>query len=287
MSPTIQDITEVKAYNLADLTGSKQNASWGESDSICLNYMKQIFPEPTYKCVKGVVKKFRVLPPLVCSTTKVPDVCVYYNKILVLQVEVHSSPFSCTIKKCIIGLVNQLRLYRATNPDIRSCIGFCFPKLPSTSASCNKQSVVQVKVTWENLVFIYELESLRSENVGTALTTSIKTNASEIHELQFLSEDFLVRLSTSDLGNFGVGAVQVPSKSAILVHTQTHYYKLPLFVNPEIIAFTQVELQHAITPKMERVTSHLFFVTSKQPYGPMTQTEAKDCLHDLVKQVAA
>lgn len=126
-SPTIQDITEVKSYNLADLTGSKQNASRGESDSIFLDYMKQIFPEPTYKCVKGVVKKFRVLPPLVCSTTQVPDVCVYYNKILVLQVEVHSSPLSCTIKKCIIGLVNQLCLYRATNPDIRSCIGFCFP----------------------------------------------------------------------------------------------------------------------------------------------------------------
>jgi len=136
-------------------------------------------------------------------------------------------------------------------------------------------------------MFVYELESLRSENVGTALTTAIKTNVSEIHEIQFLSEDFLLRLSTSDIENFGVGAIQVPSKSVILVHTLTHYYKLPLLVNPEIVAFTQVQLQHAITPQMENIgISHLFFVTSKQPYGPMTRREAKNCLHDLVKQVA-
>lgn len=102
-------------------------------------------------------------------------------------------------------------------------------------------------------MFTYELESLRNENVGKALTTAAEMNESK-SQLQIPSEDFLVRLSTSDLDNFGDGGVPVPSKSAILVHTQTHYYKLPLLVNPEILAFTQVQLQHAITPKMERAT---------------------------------
>ena len=79
-----------------------------------------------------------------------------------ILVEVHSSPFATTVKKTILGVTDQLRLYRTYDASITRCVGFAFPKKDF------KQCVVIVSVTWEKLCFRYTLtpiekiESVRS-----------------------------------------------------------------------------------------------------------------------------
>ena len=49
------------------------------------------------------------------------------KNILVLQIEVHSSPYSTTIEKVIIGLVEQFHLYQMSSDwKIKNCVGFAF-----------------------------------------------------------------------------------------------------------------------------------------------------------------
>ena len=93
-----------------------------------------------------------------CTLEVIPDVCVYpivngkEIPVPALLVEVHSSPFRDSVRKCILGVIEQLCLYRTANPDVSSCIGFTFPKLPSAGTG-NLQSVVQVTVTWASFQF--------------------------------------------------------------------------------------------------------------------------------------
>ena len=62
-----------------------------------------------------------------------------------------SSPFDNTIRKCILGVIDQLRLYRTFSENTAECSGFVFPKL--TVLQC----VVKVTVTWEKTIFSYSL----------------------------------------------------------------------------------------------------------------------------------
>ena len=39
-----------------------------------------------------------------------------------LLVKVHSSPYARSIRKCVISVIDQLRLYHMINPNITSCI---------------------------------------------------------------------------------------------------------------------------------------------------------------------
>ena len=108
--------------------------------------------------IKLQVQAFTLLPELFCTLKVIPDVCVYpvvngmEIPVPALLVEVHSSPFRDSVRKCILGVIEQLCLYRTANPDVSSCIGFTFPKLPSAGTG-NLQSVVQVTVTWASFQF--------------------------------------------------------------------------------------------------------------------------------------
>ena len=87
--------------------------------------------------------------------------------------EVHSGRFEYTINKCVISLIEQLRLYRSKDSNVHTYTVFAFPKLPTQwfdkkgnqVITDNRWGVVKVKVTWTNLRFDYELTCLEKEAV--------------------------------------------------------------------------------------------------------------------------
>ena len=110
------------------------------------------------------------------------------GNILLLVVEVR---YQETIRKTILGVISQLRLYRLTNPDINSCIAWvclsqAFPKLQSATHDPNNQCVV----TWEKFAFVYDLRPLNLHDVQAGLKKAIEKHESliqSIHKNQWIS----------------------------------------------------------------------------------------------------
>ena len=185
-SPTFDGCEQRKWYNLGNLTGSSQTATHGASGSVCKEYLSTLFSG--YTCDKVMVEVFQILPPFICNARQFLDVCVYEwgKEIPLLLVEVHSSSYAHTIRKCAISVIDQLHLHRMAKPNITSCIGFAFPKLPQNDTHSYKQSVVQVKISWDmkKLCFIYDLQPLVLAEVKTALEQALRMNESQQLEYQ-------------------------------------------------------------------------------------------------------
>ena len=128
-----------------------------KSESFCSRYLetfKELDSEVELKVDKNY-SQFEFLPELHCTMSQRPDVAIVRkcDQLTLLPVEVHSSPFSDSIIKCMLGVID-LRLHRAHDRDVSRCCarGFVFPKLPGVKS--NKQCVVMVEVKWENLNFL-------------------------------------------------------------------------------------------------------------------------------------
>ena len=73
------------------------------------------------------VKVFKDLKSIFSSQCILPDEVVYWKKIPVLVIEVHSSPYEWTLTKLALVLVEQLRWLRNGDPSITRWTGFCLP----------------------------------------------------------------------------------------------------------------------------------------------------------------
>ena len=49
---------DVMKYNLADIAGSMVVATHSMSDEVCKEYLKHVFPEQEYECLKQVFRQF-------------------------------------------------------------------------------------------------------------------------------------------------------------------------------------------------------------------------------------
>ena len=145
-----------------------------------------------------------------------------------LLVEVHSSHFRDSMRKCILGVIEQLRLYRTANPDISSCIGFTFSKLPSASTD-NLQSVIQDTSDChmgEFPVLLWVAITGTWKSAGSLESSCSEEYASQMHKYPLEPDKgFLIRLSRKELECFGEEAAQVACQSAILVGSKDYYYK--------------------------------------------------------------
>ncbi len=150
---TASKCADLTQYNLLDMGEGVEEES---SEQRCLEVVQRILGRTAYgkwykyQCTKQN-DDLESLLPLYCTPNQRPDVLVFEkgNRLPVLVIEVHSSPYDRTIEKCIMSVMEQLRLYRLYRPDIDTCTGFAFPKLP-TSQKENKQCVVKVQVTWKD-----------------------------------------------------------------------------------------------------------------------------------------
>ena len=127
---TFERCAQEKGYDLGCLARSSQTATCGASESVCMEYLSTVFSGYTF--CKAMVDLFKILPPFICNPQEMPDVSVYNNasvytnngaiKIPLLLGKVHSSPYARSIRKCVISVIDQLRLYHMINPNITSCI---------------------------------------------------------------------------------------------------------------------------------------------------------------------
>ena len=63
-----------------------------------------------------------------------------------MVIELHSSPYEDTIRKCLIVATDLLCQHRMFHAGVKSVTTFTFPKLPTAAHTC-KQCVVKVFVT--------------------------------------------------------------------------------------------------------------------------------------------
>ena len=150
------------------------------------------------------------LPPLCCTATQRPDVAVYQGENLCVTVEVHSSPFTTTVRKTIVGAIDMIRLY--CNAD-STFTAFTFPRchIKKTCGSDCHLRVAKVHILtaiwcngecegWNKLCFEYQL------------------CCNAICEVD---ERYLVKLSPNDLSLFPHGSRQLPSWHALLVECES------------------------------------------------------------------
>ena len=204
--------------------------------------------------------------------------------------EVHSSPFAATVRKTILGVADQLRLYRTYDASITRCVGFAFPKKDL------KQCVVIVAVTWEKLCFRYTLTPIEEiETVRGTIEYELRA-ATKSAPSPSLNQElrFLVPLSQEDLRLFGDGAtgspVQLPSRASTLVRHGMDYFKSPAMLGE---AWQLEVLQHDLIPralpiiKLQRmwVEDAIYYKYRGIPNDPLTRSEAQSCLYDLVQKL--
>jgi len=122
--PQVQTCAESNWYSLSDLLKSESDSA-RQSEGACKDYLAQILRQTHLNQYKFKVKPklagLESLMPLYCSVPHLPDVQVFSSRVPglpVVVVEVHSSPYGCTIEKCIMSVVEQLRLYRSYDTDI-------------------------------------------------------------------------------------------------------------------------------------------------------------------------
>ena len=282
-------------HELPELPELSEEVMKSSSEDLCLLFFEEVVKGMKMKEVKITVRKevarFEKLYPLYVTTDQQPDLTVSRktDDLPLILVEVHSSPFAATVNKTILGVTDQLRLYRTYDARITRCVGFAFPKKDV------KQCVVLVSVTWEKLCFIYTLKPIKEiDSVTDTIECELRAATKSAPSTSNQELRFLVPLSQEDLGLFGDGAngspVQLPSRASILVRHGMDYFKSPalleeadklksliLSVSPR--ALPTIKLQFVEVGHMD------YYKYRGIPNDPLTHPEAKSCLYDLVPKL--
>ena len=162
-----------------------------------------------------------------------------------------------TIRKCMLGVSDFLRLHRAHDRNVSSCYGFAFPKLPGKQP--NKQCVVKVEVSWENLRFQCSLTPfehiLEAREAIVEELKKAKRNAPSPGSPPKDKEKYVIRHSDKDLKIFGEEAVQVTSSGAILTRCGDKFFKFPVGQAEDMALLALPSLPHSISPQYTYVIS--------------------------------
>ena len=224
----------------------------------------------------------RDLPPLCCTTTQRPDVAVYQGKNLCVTVEVHSSPFTATLRKTIVGAIDVIRLLRNADTSFSTFTAFTFPK-------CHvRKTVVAVTVTFKSLKFVYSLRSVAMENVKDELKRVLNTNCAMPCEVD---GRYLVKLAPKDLSLFPHGSRQLPSWHALLVECECEKrcYKVcsQRALEGQLWQFMQCSqpMKYCVRYTGE-LRGGIWMVTyDRVTHNPLTRAEAAFCLADLLPKI--
>ena len=235
---------------------------------------------------------------LACSKCQIPDLYLKakHEHYAQMVMEICSSPYEDTIRKCIIGLTDLLRMRTMLNPNDKKIVGFCFPKLPMKGASGKKLCVVELEVCWEGFKFVYNLKPLKTyEEVEVSICEAIKF----LHTLRSCngrdeqSKSLVLQLAEDDLQHyFGNGAIQLASKNSIMIHSQTKAYKIPLWKNQEktmdvASVITSASFNHVVDLEEYKFNDLYCFMYDWLPYYPMVREEAKRCIGHLFTEICS
>ena len=273
-------------YDLCAVAGKSGKGKGGESDSCAIECVTSFLKGLNVNVKGGIeVELFKELLTPILTTTKVkPDVYVFSErKFPLLLCEVHSSPYSCTIIKCITLVTDLVRLHRLHGKDV-TCTGFIFPKFGS------KTCVAKVDVKWEQSKFCYNLQFLHDPTCVQSQIVDTVQKAIEVGP-GALSVPTLcmgvINLLPEELAEFGV--TQIKSRTSILLKSETHIYKYPIGSRGIVALFmasTLLRLEHAIVLSPVLLRERIFFLYEKVPHDPLSISEAAVCLFSFVKEVA-
>ena len=274
-------------YDLACLVGKGGKGSKGESDSLARSYILDILKGVSQSRVVGgcdlrLLKEH--LTPLMTSTAVRPDVAVLSEDDFPLVCfEVHSSPFPCTIIKCVVLATDQVRLHRLFTHKEIICTAFALPKLH------NKQCAVRIDVKWSQFGFEYGVYYIQDPNqVRSSIVGAVHKACQNRPPTLTPVGEFMgvINLSPSECGAFG--AVQIPSQGAIILRSETHIFKRPMFVSEVYPYFL---LAMATPNSVIKISTAMlygkpFYKYKTMPYDPLSCTEARLCLCDFIQEVS-
>ena len=222
-----------------------------------------------------------------CSTSKLQvDILVYLNVLLVLFVEIQSSPMDITERKAAIVGANVLRAIRAKTTDITEVSAFALPNTQGDAGAC----ILKVRVEWANFLFMTTLTRFKNVKDGVvALTTALREQRCEM----VISSPCLITLSTSDCRRLcGKEGHQIECQHHVVVKSIDGYiYKLLynadekdsfmqfLWIMRTKTAFKNVIYPEVVTPP-NRTTVLQKYRCAK--FGPLKRAEAKKCLHSFI-----
>ena len=237
--------------------------------------------------VDNSVEHLNELSPFCCTTRERPDVAVYQDGKLRFTVEVHSSPFSNTLRKTIIGCIDMIRLFRNADPSFSTFTAFVFPKLHT------QKTVVVVTVTFESLVFMYSLRSVAMANVMVEIDRILQCPTPP--EVNTVDDNFLVKLSDNDLHLFPNDSQQLPSRHSILVECKSERKCYKLFSNFKAISaiskfmlkLKESPLNHFVQYETEEIKEKTITTYNRITHDPLSEDEAVSCLSDLVPKIKA
>ena len=232
------------------------------------------------------------LHPLQNSSRRRADVAVYDDKTktqVLLLVEVQSSPMRETVIKSIHGAADILRLVRNNDVNFKEFIVFAFPKWGE------KKCAVKITVIWENLHFTYHLQVLTTASqlwgeIGRAVENQ-QVKVPSLPNPDSVKPDFLMPLSSYDLGQFGPSARQLQSVYHIMIDDGSNVHKL-VTQSSEMVSLRDLRIEvlerglkprHFIVPAMGAIED--VFKYPKVFYGPLNRVKARQCLRTLVMKI--
>ena len=230
------------------------------------------------------------LHPLQNSSRKRADVTVYdaSKTQVLLLVEVQSSPMREAVIKSIHGAADILRLVRKNDVNFKEFIVFAFPKWGE------KKCAVKITVIWENLHFTYHLQVLTTASqLWGEIGRTVENQQVKVPSLPNPDSphDFLVPLSSYDLGQFGPSATQIQSVFHIVIDDGSNVHKL-VTQSSERNSLQNLRIEvlerglkprHFIVPAMGAIED--VFKYPKVFYGPLNQVKARQCLRTLVMKI--
>ena len=217
-----------------------------------------------------------------------PDVTVMECNLSILTFEVVSgNNYQKTVTKSIENCVEMLRIWRTCNPSVDVCTCFVFPD------SQHKSCVMKVSVKFEEYIFRYSLEYVLQKDVRQEIKEQI--NKWEFKITHNDNGSFFVRLNQQECDTVEPGAIQVRSRSSLILRNQsnTTYWKYNKYrsVLYERIAVRGIVerqysgrnyLQFSLLPFAEERRGRLEFHKFDAIQDPLTRDEAKSCLIRLL-----
>jgi hypothetical protein len=156
---------------------------------------------------------------------------------------VHSSPYSCTIIKCVTLVRDLVPLHRLHNKSV-TCTGFVLPKFGSNTC------VTKVCVKWHRSKFTCNLLYVEDPTHVLGLIVEAVQKAIEVSpgpsSLRMICMG-VINLLPEELTAFG-GVIQIRSQQSILLGSESHIYKYPIGSRGSVTLFkaSLFRLEHTI-----------------------------------------
>ena len=293
--PKLAAVAAEQTYTLLDLMGchNVQPEQGCSAEKACETFVNEVLKGMNVRTLLDqelTPLKEATVSALVNTKVVRPAVTCYRtddDTLPAIVIEIHSSPCEHTILKAILGGVDLVHVRKMFGNDARMTV-FAFPKLPTAKAA-NRQCVKEITITWVPFEFRIELNRVCLEHVPTRLRDALHAHQPP-HGLPS-TRRVPVLLSTEELALFGTDANQLDSSGALLVKTNGHMFKAPLW-DDEYMAmhvFSTRPLlgvsRHVSMPREVKMSSCVYFKYACVPHDPLRREEARLCLIELYAKV--